>query len=95
MIWFTLLFVSEYPFVTSVLILIFSLVAQMVKNPPAKWETQVWSLGQEDPWRKNGNPLQYSCLENSMDRGDWGGYSPRDRKETDVTERITLWLKSN
>ena len=20
----------------------------------------------------NGNPLQYSCLENSMDRGTWG-----------------------
>ena len=23
------------------------------------------------PWRGNGNPLQYSCLENSMDRGTW------------------------
>ena len=23
------------------------------------------------PWRRHGNPLQYSCLENSMDRGDW------------------------
>jgi len=23
------------------------------------------------PEEKNGNPLQYSCLENSMDRGDW------------------------
>ena len=21
--------------------------------------------------RRNGNPLQYSCLENSMDRGTW------------------------
>ena len=26
-----------------------SLVAQMVKNPPAKWETQVRSLGWKDP----------------------------------------------
>ena len=26
-----------------------SLVAQMVKNPPTKWETWVLSLGQEDP----------------------------------------------
>ena len=35
-------------------------------------ETQVLSLGQEDPlWEKNGNPLQYSCLKNSMDRGAW------------------------
>ena len=23
------------------------------------------------PWRGNGNPLQYSCLENPRDRGDW------------------------
>ena len=23
------------------------------------------------PGEANGNPLQYSCLENSMDRGDW------------------------
>ena len=29
-----------------------SLVAQTVKNLPAMWEIQVWSLGQEDPWRR-------------------------------------------
>ena len=30
------------------------------------------SLGQEDPpGEGNGNPLQYSCLENSMGRGAW------------------------
>ena len=23
------------------------------------------------PWRRDGNPLQYSCLENPMDRGAW------------------------
>ena len=23
------------------------------------------------PWRRHSNPLQYSCLENSMDRGAW------------------------
>ena len=34
-------------------------------------ETQVQLLGQEDPLEKNGNPLQYSCLENSMDKGAW------------------------
>ena len=33
-------------------------------------ETQVWSLSQEDsPGEGNGCPLQYSCLENSTDRG--------------------------
>ena len=33
-------------------------------------ETWVQPLGWEDPLEKvNGNPLQYSCLENAMDRG--------------------------
>ena len=59
-----------------------SLVAQKVKHLPAIRETWVQSLGQEDPLEKelathsstlawNGTPLQYSCLENSMDRGAW------------------------
>ena len=47
-------------------------VAQTVKNLPAMWETLVRSVGWEDPVEKgNGNPLQYPCLENPMDRGDW------------------------
>ena len=45
-----------------------SLVAQLVKNPPAMQKTWVWSLGSEDPLEKGtGYPLQYSALENSMD----------------------------
>ena len=41
------------------------LVAQMVKCLPAMRETWVPSLGQEDsPGEGNGNPLQYSFLEN-------------------------------
>ena len=36
------------------------------------------------PGEGNGNPLQYSCLENSMDRG----YSPWDRNESDTTEQL-------
>ena len=34
-------------------------------------QTQAQLLGQEDPLEegRHGNPLQYSCLENSMDRG--------------------------
>ena len=43
-------------------------MAQMVKNLPAIQETQVRSLGWEEG---NGNTLQYSCLEISMDRGTW------------------------
>ena len=46
-----------------------SLLAQMVKNLQ---ETQVRSLGWEDsPGEGNGDPLQYSCLENPKDRGAW------------------------
>ena len=37
----------------------------------------VQSLGQEDPLEEeNDNPLQYSCLENPMDRGAWLTNSP-------------------
>ena len=44
----------------------------VVKIPPAMQETQVWSLSQEDPLEKGiDNPLKYSCLENSTDRGVW------------------------
>ena len=46
-----------------------SLVAQMVENLPAMQETQVQYLGWEDPGEENAYPLQYSCLEDSMDRG--------------------------
>ena len=34
----------------------------------------------------NGNPLQYSCLENAMDGGAWLAYSPWGPKESDTTE---------
>ena len=39
------------------------LLAQTIKNLPAMRENRVPSE------KRNGNPLQYSCLENSMDRG--------------------------
>ena len=39
------------------------------------------------PGREHGNPLQYSCLENPMDRGAWRAtYSPRGSKELDMAE---------
>ena len=37
------------------------------------------------PGEENGNPLQYSCLENHMRRGAW---CPWSRKELDTTERL-------
>ena len=39
------------------------------------------------PWRREGNLLQYCCLENPMDRGaSWATYSPWGHKESDTTE---------
>ena len=67
-----------------------SLVAQLIKNLPAMWETQVWSLSQgRSPGEGNGNPLQYSCLENSTDRRSLVGYSPWGCKDSDLTEQLT------
>ena len=34
-------------------------------------ETWVRSLSQEDPQGENGNPFQYFCLRNPMNRGAW------------------------
>ena len=53
-----------------------SLVAQMLKNLSAMWETWVGDLSWiprlgRSPGEGNGYPLQYSCLENSKDRGAW------------------------
>ena len=39
------------------------------------------------PGEENGNPLQYSCLENPMDRGALVGYSPWGCKDSDTTVR--------
>ena len=45
------------------------LVAEKVKNLPVMQETWAWPLSWEDsPGEENGNPLQYSCLESSMDK---------------------------
>ena len=47
-------------------------MAQTVKNLPAVQEAWVRSLGGEDPLEQGmATPLQYSCLENPMDRGAW------------------------
>ena len=64
-----------------------SLMAQMVENPTAMQETQVWSLSQKDPLK---GMATHSCLENSMDRIP--GYSPWGCKESDTTEGLTLSL---
>ena len=43
------------------------------------------------PREGNGYPLQYSCLENSMDRGAWWA-TVHGVSETDKIERLMLWF---
>ena len=53
----------------------FSLVVLVVKNPPASAgdirDAGLIPESGRSPAGGHGNPLQYSCLENSMDRGAW------------------------
>ena len=58
----------------------------MVKNLPAKQETQVLFLGREDPLEKKMVFFLYSCMENSMDRGAWPITVHRVAKELDMTK---------
>ena len=66
-----------------------SLVAQMVKNLPAMWETQVRSLGWEDPLEKE--MVTHSSI--LAWRIPWteepGGLQSMGCKESDATGRLT------
>ena len=57
----------------------------MVKNPPANAGDVglIPGLGRS-PGEGNGNPLQYSCLENRMDRGAWQATVHGIAKELDM-----------
>ena len=64
-----------------------SLVAQLVKNPPAMWETWVPSLGWKIPWRRERMPTPVFWP------GEFNGlYSPWGCKESDMTEQLSLSL---
>ena len=66
-------------------------MAQTIKNLAAVQETWVRSLGWEDPLEEGTvNPLQYSCLENPHGQRSLVGYSPWGRKESDMTEPLSL-----
>ena len=62
----------------------------MVKNLPAMWKMQVWSLREEDPLEK-GMATHYSIL---AWRIPWteepDGYSPWGRKESDMTSVLPM-----
>ena len=62
-----------------------SLVAQLVKKPPAMRETWVWSLGWEDPRRRERLPTAVF-----WPREFHGLYRPWGCKESDTTEWLSL-----
>ena len=65
----------------------------MVKNLPVmKKDLGLIPGSRRSPGKGNGNPLQYSCLESSMDGGAWQGCSPWGHKESDMTEQLTHFL---
>ena len=64
-----------------------SLIAQLVKNPPAMKETPVWFLDLEDPLEKGRLPTSVFWP------GEFHGlYSPWGHKESDMTERLSRSL---
>jgi len=74
-----------------------SLVAQRIKHLPAvqagfdPWFGNI-------PWRRNDNPLQYSCLENPMDRGAWRatvhGAAKSQTRQSDFTFFLSFFPSS-
>ena len=60
----------------------------MLKNQPAGDPGSFSGLGRS-PGRGHGNPLQYSCLENPMDRGAWRA------TESDMTEASKQHMDSS
>ena len=66
----------------------------MVKDPPTDAGDKgdagsIPGLGRS-PGVGNGNPFQYSCLENPMDRGSWPAIVHRVAKELDMTKHTCM-----
>ena len=62
----------------------------VVKNPPPNAGDMGLIPGSgKSPGEGNGNPLQYSCPENPMDRGTWQATVHRVTKESDMTVQNT------
>ena len=82
------LFIVIYTFNCMLFSILASLETQRVKNLPEMQETgSIPGLGRSSG-EENGNPLQYSCLENSKDRGTCL-VIVHGVTETGTTERLT------
>ena len=87
---------AEVPFKGVISIIQASLVAQMVKRLSAIQETQVQSLGQEDPLEKEMAAHSRTLAWKILWMEEPGRHSPWGRKESDTTERLhfhfSLWV---
>ena len=63
-----------------------SMVAQMVKNPPAMWKSLVRSLGWEEPPRKGMGTHSSTLAWKILWKRNLAVYSPWGYKESDMTE---------
>ena len=62
----------------------------VVKNLPANAGDVAWVCGWgRSPGEQNGNPLQYSCLENLMNRGAWWAKSMGLQKSQTQLSNLT------
>ena len=67
----------------------------MVKNPPTNARDVGLIPGPgKPPGEGKGNPLQYSCLENPLDRAAWWATVYGVIKELDMTKRLNNNLKN-
>ena len=62
------------------------------KNLPAVQETQVPSLGQKTPWRREWLPIPVFLPGDFHGQWSLAGYSPWGSKKSDMTERLTVSL---
>ena len=78
------------------IVIVDTVVAQMVKCLPAKLEARGSIPGSGRPLGEgNGNPFQYSCLQNSMDGGDWQATVHEVAKSLTRLSNFTLCICEN
>ena len=73
-------------------------MAVLVKNPSANpgdiRDTGLIPMLGRSPGGQHGNPLQYSCLENPMDRGDWQSIGLQRVRGLSAQESVQKLAKS-
>ena len=89
-LWWVILALTWVPEVFPIYVLItgqLKILAAYMQNSEPHFCGYLYSLIGEG----NCNPLQYSCLENSMDGEAWLGYDLWSHKESDTTEQQALY----